>query len=529
MKDRTDSARYALAVFCAWVLVAAVALMVLGRGLWATADDWMLTGPRSWDDPAELLRDHNQHFSLLPVLIYKSVFHVVGFEHYWPYRLIGVVTHLTVVALVRVLVRSCGVGPWVATMSAGSLALFNGGGLVVSQFQMPMALALGLAMVIVVDRVQLSFRRALVSASLGLLAVATSGVAIPVVLSALVVAWVKHGFKTAALLASPIGLAYLAWWLWDSPAVETAFSRSLVGLGAWILDGIGGLLVALGGGAVLGLTLVVAVGVGLILQRSAKPGLSVLAPAVVAGSGLLLMMLTYLGRGFDPLAVTQSRFMYLAAVLSMPLIAVGWAGLVTRQVLLGLFVAVPLVVGMVGGWHALRQEIEVARGFNNYERNLVAAMLRSPAATTTPDWVRPWWSTGFFGIGDTTWEYLREGQASGRLRLEDAPLTPDISSVALVRLRLPQLGELPGRRCTAHEAPAVRTLESGTRLGFRGGARDSSWVNAQLVGGGSSAADFRAGPQGDSILVVGDDPTSGQPLRVKFSAGVPGEVYFLCD
>lgn len=529
MKDRTDSDRAALAVFVAWLLVAGVILIMLGRGLWATADDWMLTGPRSWGDPREMLRDHNQHFSLVPVLIYKVLFSVVGFEHYWPYRFIAVTVHLTVVVLVRMLARNCGIRPWIATASAGSLALFNGGGLVVSQFQMPLGLALGLAMLIGVMRDELSRRTVVVATSLGIVAVATSGVALPVVLATLLVVWVRHGWRLAAVMASPIGVLYAAWWLWDSPTVPTAFGPTVVGLGSWIVSAIGGLLTDLGGGTLLGLMLAVAVIFGLILERRDAGHLRLLEPAALAAGGLLLMVLTYFGRGSDPSAATQSRFMYLGAVLAMPLIAVGWQGLANRQVLLGSFVAVPLFVGVIVGWHALRQEIEVARGFNNAERNVVAAMLRSPAATTTPDWVRPWWSTGFFGIGDTTWSYLRDAQTSGRLRLEDAVVTRDTDAVALIRLRLAQLGEFPVQRCVAHKSPIAKTLAPESRLGFRGGAPDSSWVDVRLPGRSSSAADFRAGPRGDSIQVVGDDPETGQPLRVEFSPGVPGEVFYLCE
>ncbi len=532
MADWIRGPRAALIAFCVWLIVSGVALLLIGRGLWATADDWMLTGPRSWSDPASLLRDHNQHFSLVPVVIYKSMFHVLGFTEYWPYRVVGVAIHLALVVLLRVFMRTTGIGPWIATMTAGCLTLFNGGGLVLSQFQMPLGMTLGLGMVLIAMRPHLTPRAMVGAIVLGLLAVATSGVALPMVLAAGVISWRRHDLRHAALLTVPVGLVYAGWWLWDSPtaAHPEGWTASLRGLLTWIVRGVAGVFEALAGGWVLGVLLAAAVLAGLLTPRSRRLRVRLLEPGVLAGSSVVLLVLTYLGRGFDPLAVTQSRFRYLVAAMVLPLVAVAWEGVIGRHAGWGALIALPLAFGVIGNVHGLREETAVSRGLLNYERELVAAMLRSPAAESTPAWVRPWWSTGFFGVGDTTWGYLEAARAGGRLRLDAVPVPPEAEQGALVRLRLAQLGQDPPSECTAHVGPVVRSLPAGTRVGFRGGAAspDQSWINVRLAGTGAWQTDFRADGVGDTILVVGGDPSTGMPLRVEISPGSPNAVFYLC-
>lgn len=532
MADCIRGPRAALIAFTLWLIVSAVALLLIGRGLWATADDWMLTGPRSWSDPASLLRDHNQHFSLVPVVIYKSMFHVLGFSEYWPYRVVGVAIHLALVVLLRVFMRTTGIGPWIATMTAGCLTLFNGGGLVLSQFQMPLGMSLGLGTVLIAMRPHLTARATAGAIVLGVLAVATSGVALPMVLAAGVIAWRRQDLRHAALLTVPVGLLYIGWWIWDSPTAghPVGWTASLRGLLMWLVRGLAGVFEALAGGWVLGVLLAAAVLAGLLTRGSRPLRVRLLEPGVLAGASVVLLALTYLGRGFDPLAVTQSRFLYLVAAMVLPLVAVAWEGVIGRHAGWGVLIALPLALGLIGNVQGLREETAVSRGLLNYERELVAAMLRSPAAESTPDWVRPWWSTGFFGVGDTTWGYLEAARAAGRLRLDAVPVSPEAQQGALVRLRLAQLGEDPPSECTAHAGPVVRSLPAGTRVGFRGGAAspEQSWINIRLKDSGAWQSDFRADAAGDTILVVGGDPSTGMPLKVEISPGSPNAMFYLC-
>lgn len=523
--------RAALIVFCLWLGFSAATLLLIGRGQWAAVDDWMLSATRNWSDPASLLRDHNQHFSLVPVLIYKTMFSVIGFSDYGPYRLVGVAIHLGLVMIVRVFIRRIGVGPWIATATAGSLALFNGGPLVLAQFQMPLGLLLGWGVVLIAMRAHVGAWAMSAGIGLGLLAIATSGVALPMLGAAGVIAWRRHGLRRAIGLTVPVGVVYVAWWIWDSPQPPalSQWHASVEGFVTWIVRGVASTTASLAGVWPLAVLVGFAVGAGLLTVRRRRAPIRLLEPTVVALAVPVLLGLSYFGRGFDPSAVTQNRFLYLSAAMLLPLVAAGWQGLAIRHWAWGSLIAVPLAVGVLMNVQALREETEVSNQLSNYQRVLVAAMLRSPAAQDTPAWVRPWWSTGFFGLGNTTWGYLRDAQATGRLSLDDVPVPPAADSAAIVRLRVVQLGEGPTENCRTYTRPLVRTVAPGVRIGFRGGGSNGqSSINVRLAGAQSWPVDYSAGPGGDTLLVVGKDPLTGGPLRVEFRASQPGATYSLC-
>ena len=76
-----------------------------GLGLTFNYDEWnWVMNRRGWS-AATLLDPHNEHLSLVPVLIFKLLFVTVGIDAYWPYRVALILVHLVCVALVFVLVR----------------------------------------------------------------------------------------------------------------------------------------------------------------------------------------------------------------------------------------------------------------------------------------------------------------------------------------------------------------------------------------------------------------------------------------
>jgi hypothetical protein len=67
-----------------------IAYQTRGTFFWADEWEWILT--RRGGGLDTFLQPHNQHFSLVPVALYKLLFATAGLRHYWPYRalLIGV-------------------------------------------------------------------------------------------------------------------------------------------------------------------------------------------------------------------------------------------------------------------------------------------------------------------------------------------------------------------------------------------------------------------------------------------------------
>ncbi|MDQ1382145.1 MAG: hypothetical protein QOJ71_2864, partial [Actinomycetota bacterium] len=113
-------ARQALAAF---VLVEAIALPVLvalGRSVWFTADEWDFVAHRTAWNLDDLFRPHNEHWSTLPILVYRLLWWLFGLRTHLPYLIIAVVLHLTVAALLRAVMRQAAVGPWLATIAASA-------------------------------------------------------------------------------------------------------------------------------------------------------------------------------------------------------------------------------------------------------------------------------------------------------------------------------------------------------------------------------------------------------------------------
>ena len=99
-KQWWSPSRYAIALG-GLLLGAWVALMVLATNTnqWFFADEWEFIARRS--RPAGLgdtirmyLRPHNEHWSTLPLLVYRGIFGVVGLKAYWPYLIVHLAAHV---------------------------------------------------------------------------------------------------------------------------------------------------------------------------------------------------------------------------------------------------------------------------------------------------------------------------------------------------------------------------------------------------------------------------------------------------
>jgi hypothetical protein len=98
--------RAALDARPAWWSWAAIAIVLAAgagllayetRGTFFWDDEWQWILTRRGGGLDTFLQPHNQHFSLVPVTLYKLLFATAGLRHYWPYRglLIGVQVILT--------------------------------------------------------------------------------------------------------------------------------------------------------------------------------------------------------------------------------------------------------------------------------------------------------------------------------------------------------------------------------------------------------------------------------------------------
>jgi hypothetical protein len=112
--DSRSVQRFAIPTF----LLAAFAVLLrltTVTGQWFFADEWEFittrSRPNSISGLADVyLRPHNEHWSTIPLLVYRAIFGVVGLRSYWPYLVVLLIAHLALAWLISRHLRADGVG-----------------------------------------------------------------------------------------------------------------------------------------------------------------------------------------------------------------------------------------------------------------------------------------------------------------------------------------------------------------------------------------------------------------------------------
>lgn len=393
--DRADR------LFVAAAIVAAAVLLGLGAGLTFFSDEWAFIESRSLGDPTTWFAPHNEHWSTLSILVYRGLVETVGLASYMPYLAVLIGLHLTVAALIYLLVRRTS-GPWPA-LAVGVVFLFLGSGFenLYWAFQIGFvgALAAGLAAILVFDSRDLTVRRALIGAGLLVVSLATSGG--PGLVCCAAVA-IELGLdpqrrRMAVALAIP-ATAYAGWYvLIGRTGIEShRGSFSLGGLGDLPPVIFTGFATALGGlvgvGAAFGVGIVAVAGVvsAAWLLQHCRTGLSPRAVASVVAV-LTLYGLIGLARSFvGPDVAQYTRYTY----VSVALLIVGLAAQIGRPALDtptrrrnwllvgGIFLALSLTWNvrlLVAGRELFAERAERTRAF------VTVALERPLPATTDPN------------------------------------------------------------------------------------------------------------------------------------------------
>jgi hypothetical protein len=226
--DRWAWLMAAIAVF------AVVLLLWLGRGMTFFWDEWDFIGTRSLGDPTTWMAPHNEHWSLLPILVYRAMVETIGIGSYLPYLAVVALLHVAVVAAVYRLVRGAtGNGP-IAVAGGLVIALFGSGfENLFWGFQTGFvgATALCLWAIVALRSGDGQPSRAQVGVAIGLLvaALATAGIAIAFIVGITVeLLSDRRRRRLAPLLAIPL-LVWAAWYL--------AIGRSAPGYASISIDG----------------------------------------------------------------------------------------------------------------------------------------------------------------------------------------------------------------------------------------------------------------------------------------------------
>ena len=307
----------------------------LDRHLWFFDDEWQfLVGRGLWyapTDPRSIWYPHFEHWSTLPILLWRALYSVFGLSTYWPYLLALLVTEVVVMNLLWRLCLRNGVDPWVAMAAVALLGLLGAGSEDLGwAFQVGFvgSLAFGLGAILLVDRPgpgppQAHYALASLAALASLMC-SSVGDAMAVALA--VVLFARRPAKRAvAVLALPVA-GYAVWWAFVGRLGLTLPGDHLRGANFTDLPGYvwTGLSTALGRSFDLGsagATMLVALTAWLMWRL---PHLLGRRPALAGLGAAAFVFYLLVGLGRDTagdVGSTAPRYIYVAMALLLPAIA----------------------------------------------------------------------------------------------------------------------------------------------------------------------------------------------------------------
>jgi hypothetical protein len=443
------SRRYAAWLFVVVIVVALPLIMYQARDQWFFLDEFDFLATRSTGFH-DLLRPHNEHWSTLPILVYRALWHVVGLRHYWPYQLCVVLEHLAVAVLLRAVMRRAGVNPWIATAAAGLFAVLGSGRQdIVWAFQMGFtgSVMFGLGHLLLADHDGPFDWRDWAGIACGLAALMCSGVGVSMVAAVGIATAIRRGWRVAIVHVGGLGAVFLAWWVGFARSAYASGSTSVGQVVRFVRLSVGNAFVGMGHlpgvGTVLGLVLVAGAAL-LATSPDRRERLRAAAgPIGLLGGALMFAFVSGYGRAavIGPAAPFASRYVHVLSAMVLPAVGVAATAIAQRlrfalPILVALFVA-----GVPGNVVALR-----AHGSERYvvgAPQLVLSYPRVPQATIVPRSTTP---VGILLEGATI-GWLLDGVKSGRI--PDPGRVPEATrALAGFMLSVKQDNSPTGGNCT---------------------------------------------------------------------------------
>jgi hypothetical protein len=299
-----------------WTVALGVALVVmlpvllwLGRGMTFFADEWAFIESRSLGDPGTWLPPHNEHWSTLPILVYRELIETVGL-------------HGLVVVLLFLVIRRTS-GPIVA-LGASIILLAFGSGFenLFWGFQIGYvgATASGLAALLALDRRD-ALGRAAVAVFL-FLGLTTAGISLAFFIAVAVESWLRgRSREMFVAIGVPAGIFMLWFIVFGRFGVTTRSPLSVEALldvpGA-IVGGLGNAAGAIAGvGPTLGLLVAAAIAACAAFRLSRDRSLSPRFVGAVAGIVALYALIGVTRGNQFAGFIDYTRYTYVASILLM--------------------------------------------------------------------------------------------------------------------------------------------------------------------------------------------------------------------
>jgi hypothetical protein len=337
------------------LVAAAVILIRADVGRWFYSDEWDFVLQRGLHSPQfGLFVPHNEHWSTIPILIYRAIFSVVGIRHYWPYEVPLLVAHLLLAHVLWRVMRRSGSDVWIATALAAVFAVLGAGAedlLWAFQIGFVGAVLAGYVELLLVDHDGCFGRRDVLGWLAGVAALMFSGMGVPMTVAAVVCVWLRRGLRQAVLTAVVPATVFLIWFMAVGHVGFSSDRDSESSISRMVHYAYVGLTTALGqasgiswaGGALAALLLAFLVWYGL---RSGVKGRVAPVYASTAGALAMLAIDAYGRARFGVDEAKSSRYVYILIALLLPVIGLALSRLLHRGRLAAV-AAVPLAVALL--------------------------------------------------------------------------------------------------------------------------------------------------------------------------------------
>ena len=459
-----------IAVFAVVEFAALVLWMVLGRSQWFYQDEWGFLAGRKAGDLGDLFRPHNEHWTTVPILMYRALYGLFGLRTYFPYRLIVVLVHLVVAALLLVVMRRARVRPWIATAAASLFVLFGAGWPdIVRPFQICFtgALGFGLAHLLLADHDGPIDRRDWFGLLAGLVGLMMSGIAVSMVVIVGIAVVLRRGWRLALFHTAPLAACYVAWFLAIGKTAYTTQHWTVRDVIRFVATGIRATYSAIGQlpGAGIVVAGVLIVGVAIAWHQRARSGQDrqLAAPVALLAGSIVVLAVTATGRvalGVDDARLP--RYVYLVAAMTLPALAVAADALVTRWRPFFAVAILLFVVGMPGNVNTFLDTRSNLTTPESSFRQMILALPRDPFARQVPRTLRPEKVTA----DRVTIGWLLDGVAQHRI---PAPRHISQRIFATDHFRLSfdqQRTRSPTTSCRLLTHPFTTRLKEGDVIGF---------------------------------------------------------------
>ncbi len=515
--------------FVAFVVVAAPLLIFrLGRFHWFFSDDWSFLASGRVGSLQDWFQPHNAHWSTIPFLSYRTLWHLVGLKSYLPYQAVVVALHLAAAVMLRRVARRAGVRPWIATAMAGALVLFGPGAddiVWAIGVSFTGSLVFGLGQLLLTDHDGPIGRRDALGVVAGVLGLMCSGIGVAMAIIVGGAVLLRRGWKPAAIQTVPLAIAYGLYVRIQHPQIESPLGRPPIDkVWRWIVNAEVATYRGLGHWAPVEIALVVllVVGFGLAWFAPAQPSpwsarrKRLAMPTAMIVGGVIFAAITVQGRwqlGLDE--AKASRYVYLSAAFTLPALAVAAEELARRRREL-MFVGIALlVVAIPSNASSFDHSVFNRSYFDNQERVLLTAP-RVPFADQVSGAVQP--LPNPFIPSTVNMGFLRSAQNEGRLPSPHGVLSATTLNEFRVRLGFAQFATstLPAN-CKTVTPPLLVSPARADAMRF------TSAIAVSIVDGNRRTPVVRFSPQIGQLFVI---ELSGLHLKIA-SAGAPS--FTMCD